>query len=440
VKEDPSAEASGIPSRLIDQVIGQEHATQVVRLAAQQRRFVLLIGEPGTGKSLLGRAIAELLSDVKAHCVISLANPQDPCCPRILCRPRAEWEAAEKEALQQEKRISFSHNYLLGLAGFGILLVCGWLIAKDQAYGLGLAGVFALIWLWKLRKPMHPSSMSRRAKILVERAAGTAPFIDATASSEGALFGDVRHDPYQSGGGESPPHLLVEPGAVHRAHGGVLYIDEIGSLHPDAQKLLLTAIQDKALPITGRQSGSSGTLIRTEAVPCDFVLVAAGNVEDLKQIIPALRSRILGYGFEVLTASSMSDSAEHRRDLERFIAQEVQKDGRIPSFSRDAMRLIIEEARLRADRPGRLTTRLRELGGLVRIAGDLAVQDGHDEVQAVHVRTALSYASSIEEQQLAQRQHEEYPSDSKPELPARLVHKRPEAWRPMSPSLHNVDP
>ncbi|HYX39064.1 MAG TPA: ATP-binding protein [Oligoflexus sp.] len=396
MKEDASTADLELPALLIDQIIGQERAVDVVRLAARQRRFVLFIGEPGTGKSLLGRAIAELLPPTAAHCVASVANPENPICPRIVCRPRAELEAGQRRLVQKKRQEHFSHNYLLGLTALGIILVCGWLTARDKAYGLGLAGGLALIWLWRLKK--GPAARHRTLKILVERGDLHAPFIDATACSEGALFGDVRHDPYQSGGVESPPHELVEPGAVHRAHGGVLYIDEIGSLSADAQKLLLTAIQDKALPITGRQSGSSGTLIQSEPVPCDFVLVAAGNVEDLAQITPALRSRILGYGFEVLTASTMSDTLQHRHDLERFVAQEVKKDGRIPHFTAEAVEAIIHEARLRAGGKDRLTTRLRELGGLVRTAGDLAAQQGETIVKAAHVNTALHYAASIEEQ------------------------------------------
>lgn len=425
--------------RLIDQVIGQDHAVAVVRLAAKQRRFVLLIGEPGTGKSLLGRSMAELLPSVDAYCVASMPNPGDPSCPQITCRPRSEIENALNKIRLQEKREHFSHNYLLGLAALSIILVCGWLIARDQSYGFALAGVFALAWLWRQRKIPAPHASIRSAKILVDRPAGHAPFIDATASSEGALFGDVRHDPYQSGGGESPPHALVEPGAVHRAHGGVLYIDEIGNLPADAQKLLLTAIQDRALPITGRQSGSSGTLIRSEPVPCDFVLVAAGNVECLKNIIPALRSRILGYGFEVLTASTMSDTPEHRRDLERFVAQEVRKDGRIPPFTPEALTEIAAEARRRAATKGRLTTRLRELGGLVRIAGDLAVEEGKAWVHASHVQKAQSYAASIEEQQTMQRIGDASFSGLKPEFPAHRAYNFSVTRQSTLSSFQNVD-
>ena len=50
-----------IPERLVDQVIGQDAASIVVRKAAEQRRHVIMVGEPGTGKSMLARSMTEFL-------------------------------------------------------------------------------------------------------------------------------------------------------------------------------------------------------------------------------------------------------------------------------------------------------------------------------------------------------------------------------------------
>jgi Predicted ATP-dependent protease len=71
------------------------------------------------------------------------------------------------------------------------------------------------------------------------------PFVDATGAHAGALLGDVRHDPYQSGGLGTPAHERVEAGMIHKAHKGVLYIDEIGTMKMKTQQELLTAMQDK---------------------------------------------------------------------------------------------------------------------------------------------------------------------------------------------------
>ncbi|WP_456327611.1 ATP-dependent protease LonB [Archaeoglobus sp.] len=201
-----------------------------------------------------------------------------------------------------------------------------------------------------------------------------------------------------SGGLETPAHERVEAGAIHRAHKGVLYIDEINTLTIESQQKLLTAMQEKKFPITGQSERSSGAMVRTEPVPCDFILVAAGNMDALMGMHPALRSRIEGYGYEVYMNDTMPDTPENRRKLVRFVAQEVIKDGKIPHFTREAVAEIIREARRRAGRRGHLTLRLRELGGLVRTAGDIAKSEGSDVVKLEHVLKAKQIAKTIEEQ------------------------------------------
>jgi Lon-like ATP-dependent protease len=203
---------------------------------------------------------------------------------------------------------------------------------------------------------------------------------------------------HNSGGLGTPAHLRVEAGFVHKSNGGVLFIDEVSALSPRSQQELLTAMQEKKYPITGQSELSSGAQVRTEPVPCDFVLVAAGNYRDLQKMHPALRSRIRGYGYEVYMEDSIEDSKENEDKLVQFIAQEIVKDGKIPHFDSSAIEEIVYEARKRSGRKNKLTLKLRDLGGLVRAAGDVAAEEGAALVSANHVLKAKIIAQTLEQQ------------------------------------------
>src|SRR3989338_8617877 len=91
-----------------------------------------------------------------------------------------------------------------------------------------------------------------------------------------------------SGGLGTPAHERVVAGMIHKAHKGVLFIDELSTLQPHTQQEMLSALQEKKFAITGQSERSAGAMVRTEAVPCDFILVAAGNLETVKDMHPAL--------------------------------------------------------------------------------------------------------------------------------------------------------
>jgi Lon-like ATP-dependent protease len=113
---------------------------------------------------------------------------------------------------------------------------------------------------------------------------------------------------------------------------------------------------------------------------------------------PALRSRIRGYGYEIYMNETIKDTPENRWKIAVFIAQEVVKDAKIPHFSKGAVEVIIDEARRRANRKNHLTLRLRDLGGLVRAAGDLASEKGEKVVTEQHVVEAKKIAKLLEQQ------------------------------------------
>ena len=80
----------------------------------------------------------------------------------------------------------------------------------------------------------------------------------------------------------------------------------------------------------------------------------------------------------------------------------MSKDKKIPHFDKGAVTEILREARRRSGRKGRLTLRLRELGGLIRVAGDIATEDKAPLVTADHVYRGKKIARSLE-QQIADR-------------------------------------
>jgi Lon-like ATP-dependent protease len=381
-----------VPPKLIDQVIGQDHAVEVIRKAAIQRRHVMMIGSPGTGKSMLAKAMAELLPKEELQDILVYPNSEDSNNPviRTVAAGRGKQIVGAHKA--EAKRRGQTRNTLILLFIFGI-------VAFAFITYQWLMGIIAAAFVFMALRYTTPREDLMVPKLLVSNdATATAPFIDATGSHAGALLGDVRHDPFQSGGLETPAHDRVEAGAIHRAHGGVLFIDEINSLEPQSQQNLLTSLQEGIFPITGQSERSSGAMVRTEPVPCRFIMVAAGNVDAIQNMNPALRSRIRGYGYEIFFRDSMEDTPENRRKFVRFIAQEVQKDGKIPHFDRAAIEEVIREGRRRSNRKGHLTLKLRDIGGLIRVAGDLARQEGAKVTTAANVVKAKETARSIEQQ------------------------------------------
>ena len=388
-----------VPNLLVDQVIGQEHAVEVIKKAAKQRRHVLLIGTPGTGKSMLARSMAELLPKEELQDILVYPNFEDKNNPKIRVVPAGKGkEIVEMQKEEARRRIQARNSFILFFCF--ILLGIGFIFAiQERNLSYFFWSIIAAAIIFFLMKWSMPKEEALIPKLLVSNAGKeTAPFVDATGAHSGALLGDVRHDPYQSGGLETPAHERVEAGAIHKAHKGVLFIDEVNMLRPEMQQALLTAMQEKEFPITGQSERSAGAMVKTDPVPCDFILVAAGNLDAVAGMHPALRSRIKGYGYEVYMRDSMKDTLENRRKLVRFIAQEVRKDGKIPHFDRSGIREILREARRRAGRKGHLTLVLRDLGGLVRVAGDIARAEGSKYTTAEHVIRAKAIARSIEQQ------------------------------------------
>ncbi|MDR0523467.1 MAG: ATP-binding protein [Candidatus Methanoplasma sp.] len=445
-----------IPSDPLDRVLGQEDAIKLAKIAAIQRRHLLLVGPPGTGKSMIARALSmnipkprheirvakntenaerpflEILDKdqvydedrIRADSMGRLLDPHDvqqDICERLgyVCRQCKAYSKPSDLMCPScgKSKMEVAH----GSNPFGDLLgqLGGMLEAAVQAPQGGksvrtttvnsrgeqefvlfeMAGDKIRMLDGKAQQKRSQLMNKANQKVLVKL--DRDPFVLATGASETELLGDVRHDPY--GGHEklgTPAYERVVAGSIHEAHEGVLFVDEISHLG-SLQRYILTAMQEKRFPIVGRNPQSAGASVKVENVPCDFILVAACNIQDLGNILSPLRSRIIGGGYEALVDVAMPDTPENRAKYAQFVAQEVMIDGRIPHATMDAVKLIITEGRLRArgdNQPNALTLRLREMGGLIRAAGDAAVMNGDALITDAHIRDALRRSRPVEEQ------------------------------------------
>lgn len=443
-----------LPTDPLDRVLGQNQAIEMAKIAAKQRRNLLLVGPPGTGKSMIAQALSMNLPvpEQEIRVVMNPENSERPLLEvvdaaevmierdldaetggKLLEPDKAPANVAERLGFRckncgtisepeeltcpdcQVSKVNMGPSAqfadLFGsiMESFGgqVTLAGKERVNTTRTLADGTEETVVFERAGDMIRMLDQKSLENRRKIrstknkkiLVKLARN--PFVMATGSSEAELLGDVLHDPY--GGHEklgSPSYQRVVAGAIHEAHEGVLFIDEISHLG-NLQRYILTAMQDKEFPITGHNPQSAGASVRVDAVPCDFILVAACNIQDIEKILSPLRSRIIGNGYEVLVDIAMPDNEVNRGMYAQFVAQEVQKDGHIPHAEIPAVEELIKEGRRRARKDGQvasLTLRLREMGGLIRAAGDIAVMNGEEIITAQHVTDALKRAMPVEEQ------------------------------------------
>ena len=427
--------------------------------------YLLLLGDPGTGKSLIGRALAEKLTqiykenNIELFDVLCWKNKVVPGEPKVSVQEAGKSkEVIRKEKLRQGKRkflLSTGLRFIqIFLIAFGLILlfigmygmyglINNWSANPTINEGQTLQATFSYnfldyfaqsfpslvlvfvpagsllffgIFIWWFGKlgggamnmpGIGGAQQSGMPKIIVDNSSKCAPFIDATGHAASQLFGDIAWDPFQTGGMGTPEHQRVTAGDVHRASLGILYIDEIKNLNPIEAVTLLTVLEDGQLPITTRghllTGGTAAMAVSTDPVPCMCFLVGAGNFDSIGQMHPALMDRIYGYGKVVRMNNDMPNTVENRRKYVQFIAQEVKRFHLVP-FSRGACEEIVEEGRRRSNKRDALTTKFRPLISFIKTAATLAMNAGSKVVERHHVQEAIENHCKTIQRQILEHQ------------------------------------
>lgn len=184
-----------------------------------------------------------------------------------------------------------------------------------------------------------------------------APFIEMDATcvrfDERAiadpLIGSV-HDPIYQGAGPLGVQGIPQPkpGAVSRAHGGVLFLDEIGELHPIQMNKLLKVLEDRKVMLESAYYSPDDTAtpryihdIFKNGLPADFRLVGA-TTRSPSEISPALRSRCMEIYFRALEPEEVAEIAYHAAERAGFTMkrEDAETVGRFASCGRDAVNIV----------------------------------------------------------------------------------------------------
>jgi Lon-like ATP-dependent protease len=350
-----------LPDDPIDCVIFQDRAKRAIRKIAQNKGHILMVGRPGTGKSMLANMFKEVLEK-------SMGDYLRPT-ETIVAYPgkdrnhiRFAYEHPSKMDLiisEVNTAIETARNALdqFSLAD-QIQSTRKVKIALIIATGLGAAGGFyfppafiaaGLTGMGSIFMYMQENNHRAQEKIQRENSAGTRNEVKhiqdmvpevlydprketdlmARVSEPSArnMKGGFRHDPYQSGNLQTPCHLRAYLGA--HAKSPIIYIDELKTLVKVGYMAdLLEIMQNKEYILEGGRSTGSGAADRSENhLKADNIIVACCNHDTLAYLQEegdgAFLSRIEDKGEIIHMESAVPENEENVKQIAQYVKQEI---------------------------------------------------------------------------------------------------------------------
>ncbi|WP_424162924.1 ATP-dependent protease LonB [Bacillus amyloliquefaciens] len=208
----------------------------------------------------------------------------------------------------------------------------------------------------------HKQSPFQKQAVFVELDATTARFDERGIADP--LIGSV-HDPIYQGAGAMGQAGIPQPkqGAVTHAHGGVLFIDEIGELHPIQMNKMLKVLEDRKVFLDSAYYSEENMQIPNHihdifqnGLPADFRLIGA-TTRMPNEIPPAIRSRCLEVFFRELEKDELKTVAKKAADkIQKEISEEAL--GVLTAYTRNG----------------------REAVNMIQIAAGMAVTEDRKEI------------------------------------------------------------
>ncbi|MDD3652627.1 MAG: ATP-dependent protease LonB [Desulfotomaculaceae bacterium] len=234
--------------------------------------------------------------------------------------------------------------------------------------GVGKTAAARLILEEAKKNPLSPFKSDAK---FIEIDATTARFDERGIADP--LIGSV-HDPIYQGAGPMGMAGIPQPkaGAVTKAHGGILFIDEIGELHPNQINKLLKVMEDRKVQLESAYYSSEDSNIPfhihdifQNGLPADFRMVSA-TTRGAEHIAPAIRSRCMEIFFRPL------------------LPEEIEK---IATNASAKIGLPLEAGAL--DIIKKYATNGREAVNIIQIAGGLAITEERAEISAADIEWVI---------------------------------------------------
>jgi len=350
-----------VPEDPIEKVIFQDKAKESIRKIAQNKGHILMVGRPGTGKSML----ANMFNEVLDKSLGDYLRPKES----IVAYPgkdknhiRVAYETPDKidnlftkinEAIESAKNNTEQFNLSDQIKSVAkVKKVLLWATCISAVAGLffspafiftGLAGIGAIFMFMQENNHKAQEKIQRESfrgkensvkhlydmlpEVLYDPRKDKDLMARISEPDARNMKGGFRHDPYQSGNLQTPAHKRAYLGA--HAKSPLIYIDELKTLiKVGYMSDLLEIMQNKEFMLEGGKNTGSGASDRSEnRLKAENVIVACCNHDTLEYLQRegdgAFLSRIEDKGEIIQMDSAVPENQKNIRQVAQYIKQEI---------------------------------------------------------------------------------------------------------------------